>query len=666
MAEPRIDEAGLPVYAPGDYDYVRVVDRSTGASRNALAPEVTAAARAISEALDGLVDDARADIDELIAGLGYLAPVPYDTGLDVEDIKFTVSYNGDVYAPKPELVPFTTGTWNPDQWNVIQGDINLRSDLADPTGGGALVAFRQAGDGAVLRDVGSKSRESVSVLDYIPVSEHAAIWAGTSNFDCLPAFQAALAYQRPSSSQGASYGAAGPSIYVPAGTYRLSGPLEIKRRVVIYGDGSGAANSSEASVLKFDANSHGIVVHAHNTIGDGVETPATTQGAGSILRGLHLVGSQGSTGHGVWLRARAAVADFRIDGFAGNGIHIHAIAGAGDIREGNANNFNLDTIRITNVGGHGVYVKGADANAGVGIGIDCSGCGRGGIWDESFLGNTWIACHTAVVGRAGGQVSHGGSRYFVMDDTNGGSTEPGTNSAVWRLIGPGGPHTYYPAWVSGQSYQRGHSYFCNNPNAASVFLGCYTENDGVPSRIQYPAVVVGGLFNAVMPESTGGFFGSRSNIRNAFTGSAGARFSRSSDGAVFESVLVSNIQNGEFLSMYDSKDHPLSWRFRSTGGNLHLDYGNSQLGFAVTGPNTTLTFGTGSPVPYAFNLASLYLGQGLNARRQTTGTAPPTTGAWGRGSVVWNINAAPGGFAGWICTGAGTPGTWKGFGAIEA
>lgn len=141
MAEPRIDEAGLPVYAPGDYDYVRVVDRSTGASRNALAPEVTAAARALSDALDGLVDDARAGIDELIAGLGYLAPVPYDTGLDVEDIKFTVSYNGDVYAPKPELVPFTTGAWDSDQWNVIQGDINLRSDLSDPAGGGALVAY---------------------------------------------------------------------------------------------------------------------------------------------------------------------------------------------------------------------------------------------------------------------------------------------------------------------------------------------------------------------------------------------------------------------------------------------------------------------------------------------------------------------------------------------
>lgn len=170
MAEPRIDENGLPVYAPGDYDFVRVVDRSTGASRNALAPEVTAAARAISEALDGLVADAREDIDDIIRDLGYLSPVPYASGLSVNDIKFTVSYNGDVYAPKPELVPFTTGTWNPDQWNVIQGDINLRSDLADPTGGAGLVAFRQAGAGAVNRPVSEKLGDAVSVHDFAGVT----------------------------------------------------------------------------------------------------------------------------------------------------------------------------------------------------------------------------------------------------------------------------------------------------------------------------------------------------------------------------------------------------------------------------------------------------------------------------------------------------------------
>jgi hypothetical protein len=46
-------------------------------------------------------------------------------------------------------------------------------------------------------------------------------------------------------------------------------------------------------------------------------------------------------------------------------------------------------------------------------------------------------------------------------------------------------------------------------------------------------------------------------------------------------------------------------------------------------------------------------------------TAAPTTGTWKRGDVVWNTEPAASGYAGWICTTAGTPGTWKQFGAIE-
>ncbi|HDR4702404.1 BppU family phage baseplate upper protein [Bacillus paranthracis] len=49
-------------------------------------------------------------------------------------------------------------------------------------------------------------------------------------------------------------------------------------------------------------------------------------------------------------------------------------------------------------------------------------------------------------------------------------------------------------------------------------------------------------------------------------------------------------------------------------------------------------------------------------------TAPPATGMgkWNVGEVVWNSAPAAGGYMGWICTVAGTPGTWKGFGLIQA
>lgn len=149
MANGRIDENGLPVYAPGDYDYVRVVDRSTGASRNALAPEVTAAARVLSESVENIVEIAEShaldsinkvqlEASAVLAGIGYLPPTPYASGLNVDSTRFTVIRDGQVYAPAAP-VPFTTGTWNSSQWRLVQGVTS--ADLSSEYGAG-MIGFR--------------------------------------------------------------------------------------------------------------------------------------------------------------------------------------------------------------------------------------------------------------------------------------------------------------------------------------------------------------------------------------------------------------------------------------------------------------------------------------------------------------------------------------------
>lgn len=46
--------------------------------------------------------------------------------------------------------------------------------------------------------------------------------------------------------------------------------------------------------------------------------------------------------------------------------------------------------------------------------------------------------------------------------------------------------------------------------------------------------------------------------------------------------------------------------------------------------------------------------------------AIPTAGTWMRGSIIWNTTPVASGTIGWICVVAGTPGTWKTFGAIGA
>lgn len=47
-------------------------------------------------------------------------------------------------------------------------------------------------------------------------------------------------------------------------------------------------------------------------------------------------------------------------------------------------------------------------------------------------------------------------------------------------------------------------------------------------------------------------------------------------------------------------------------------------------------------------------------------SAAPTSMTWRVGDITWNKEPSTGEYVGWICTVAGTPGTWKGFGAIAA
>lgn len=46
--------------------------------------------------------------------------------------------------------------------------------------------------------------------------------------------------------------------------------------------------------------------------------------------------------------------------------------------------------------------------------------------------------------------------------------------------------------------------------------------------------------------------------------------------------------------------------------------------------------------------------------------AAPVAGTYVRGSIVYNTTPVAGGTVGWVCTTAGTPGTWKAFGTIAA
>ena len=103
---------------------------------------------------------------------------------------------------------------------------------------------------------------------------------------------------------------------------------------------------------------------------------------------------------------------------------------------------------------------------------------------------------------------------------------------------------------------------------------------------------------------------------------------------------------------------------------FYHDGTSGQLGFQFYNIPVSTTFVAGLPqvnagvVPskYAFPFAEV----GEYVPVIMYGTAAPTIKTFKKGDIVYNTNPIAGGFIGWICTTAGTPGTWKTFGAITA
>lgn len=132
------------------------------------------------------------------------------------------------------------GTW--DNISGIDDTTSLIADLANTSNiakGDALIGFKQATPisaiaNAVARTVHDKLAEVVSVWDFIPTTEIAAIVAGTSTYDCTAAFNSAVA--------------SGKKVTVPNGTY-LVADIDVVDGLTVQGESN--------SVLLVKTNSSG-------------------------------------------------------------------------------------------------------------------------------------------------------------------------------------------------------------------------------------------------------------------------------------------------------------------------------------------------------------------------------------------------------------------------
>lgn len=138
-----------------------------------------------------------------------------------------------------------------------------------------------------------------------------------------------------------------------------------------------------------------------------------------------------------------------------------------------------------------------------------------------------------------------------------------------------------------------------------------------------------------------------------------------------------NLIDGSGLSVPVVGGFGLNWS-TNFGGSYYLSAdGNGEMFFSINSVNVdyilliinkgvTNTIKLRSVSVYSDNETDVWTGfEGLHDG-ENVGTTYPTAGTWTAGRTVYNATPASGGYLGWVCTVGGTPGTWKGFGLIQA
>lgn len=517
-----------------------------------------------------------------------------------------------------------------------------------------FVEYDPASAGAVTTTVQAKLRESVSVTDYGAVGDGV-----TDNYAAIMAAINSATY-------GTGFRIQGPAVYFPPGNYYCSQTINLKRSVKLYGDGSGLPDSSPASII-FPAGVTGIIVNRFNTIGAITEIPTTTAADGSTIEGLTITGAFGTAdaagGNGIWLRARANLRNLTVLRFTGNGVRIEASSGGAF--EGNANVFNLNTIYCVLNGEWGVYIDGADVNAGVATGLNVSANGTGGVFDGSFLGNTHLAHHAATNGAANAGyntirvrtslVSFGGNRYYGNVGATASdlvATTPGTDETIWALEGAGAPGSAYLLWVAASplnTYFVSAQYQTDSNNARNVFVGCYAEGGYSPSFFVRPTLILGGLITAV-----GG-----ANLTSTTTTTV---VPETFETETLNLGYLAERDSGQFIKLPDTAGGNFNWTQEKAVGRIGWKWANlSTPGFVNFFDRTaTITNGYARSLVAsngALGISAYYFGTTAQMLFRTAGTAAPSTGTHNQGDIVYDTTPSASGFIGFVCTTSGTFGT---------
>jgi hypothetical protein len=415
-------------------------------------------------------------------------------------------------------------------------------------------------------------------------------------------------------------------VYLPEGRYRIANSaLYFTRRIRFFG------NSRETTVLDFSQdsnnicnapyNAHIIFVHSNNIAG-------TSTFANPIQLPVGWVGTYGEMG---------GLFDMKIlcnsSVIQGNGVFYNVAGNSNNILVQNANLHNIVIAAITD----NLQTRGGTIGP---SGLDIGGNSNNGVYNN-LKGQFAVNGDGIHVNGADANAN-----LFLHPDASG--------NKGWGVNDSSG---------LGNTYDQGHTFgnlygaYRSRPASAnrSTFISPYSEGDqgtdngGTIFEMSSRAIILGaqgatpdGNFPAINAENDGLVAHQTLSVMDAAdTEDTGGTYGRLGRG-LFELRTTDGLK---FEIKRESSNYTGFWY----GGAFTMLFANAANGAIATNK------------PFFAN------GFALDPNSsQSAGSAAPTTGAWVQGQIVWNTAPTAGGFAGFICTASGTPGTWKTFGAISA
>lgn len=669
------------------------------------------------------------NLQQIFQDIGYLVPVAYTSGLTPSDGSFTVEYSGAVYSAKPSSLPFTTGaSFDANQWLLVDavngvynqggagavnrsvsdrlkdalsvldfdvvGDgvtddtVGIQDALAEgrlQDGGNSKVLYWPKGTYLITASLTVGTNQTVIfdpgvVINFVPPS---VALIETSSLFNIANQERAFFHGNGATLNGTKTGAvnegSAAAFYLYGSDFFQISDFEINNfatdGITVSGNNSGSGPSRNgviSNVVVDGCRRNGIsVISAQNVT---LINPVCKNSAGApagpwagidvepnddcFLDGVVIINpyTEGNTGNGLLI----VPGSLSVAGSASDRFDVSVVGGR-SYRDGahSAGNraglqFSLGGAPINSVYGN-VSVTDYVVEEPLGRGVswqnwDADKCPRVSL-DRVTVIDPDYSINAGTNTERSGFVLYADSGQVI---TNMGNVKMRDCQAIDTR---GTARMTWGAIIAADSGKSVKNVSVVNPKsvnqAASATYDCYTSfaegaGSGLDVQVVYEKAEASDIGSSVSIAGYGG------KLINATTAASLTLPSASlCEGLTYHVQCDSGVDS---VTLAVQSGDTIEWHGRVASGNLILDDGAMVSVRSQGGTSWIVERLTGR---------TRMAGQ-AQAKQVSFGTAAPTSGAWERGDIVFNTAPSAGGKVGWACVTAGSPGTWKAFGAIDA